>query len=72
MPEVLQILIDLWKFDVKVFSSPWLYIPFLIPAAGYLAFFFLKWTVLTSPVWLPLRLIFQDLGRIRLVNNKKE
>ncbi len=72
MSEVLQILIDLWKFDVKVFSNPWLYIPFLIPAAGYLAFFFLKWTVLTSPIWLPLRLIFTDLGKIKLVNNKKE
>lgn len=47
----------LWKcfeYDVEVFSSAWIYVLFLIPACVYLAFFFVKWIVLTVPVWLPI------------------
>lgn len=53
MNRILETLIRLWEFDVWVFSQWWLYAPLLIPAALYLAFFFVKWMVLTAPLWLP-------------------
>lgn len=56
-----QRLFDLWwrcyEYDVAVFSEPWMYIPFLVPVTLYLVFFFLKWMVLTLPVWLPMKII---------------
>ena len=54
---VLQVLYECWLFDLWVFSQWWLYAPLLIPAAGYLVFFFVKWVVLTAPAWLPVSLI---------------
>lgn len=45
-------------FDLWVFSRWWLYVPLLIPALFYLALFFLKWSVLTAPLWLPLKIVF--------------
>lgn len=47
----------MFKYDVEVFSKPWLYIPLLIPAAFYFVFFIIKWAVLTSPIWIPGRII---------------
>jgi len=51
------ILLDLFKSDVEILSNPWMYIPFLIPACFYLVFFFIKWTILTTPMWLPINII---------------
>lgn len=45
----------LWSsflYDYEVFSKPWLY-AWLIPASIYLGFFFIKWVVLTLPLWGP-------------------
>jgi hypothetical protein len=49
----LEILWNSFQYDIHVFSKGWLYYWFLLPAAGYLIFFFIKWIVLTAPVWLP-------------------
>jgi len=57
MKEVADIIIDLWKYDISVFGQWWLYAPFLIPAMCYLSFFFLKWTVITAPLWLPIAIL---------------
>jgi len=57
MNEVIDVLVSFWLFDVAVFSSPWLYIPFLIPFMFYLMFFFIKWSLLTAPLWLPLKIL---------------
>ena len=43
--------------DVEVFSQPWLYWWFLVPAAFYFVFFVLKWAVLTMPFWLPVVIV---------------
>jgi len=43
--------------DIEVFSQPWIYICLLIPAFFYLMFFILKWTILTAPFWIPIRII---------------
>ena len=61
MNEYLEILLDQFRWDLAVFSKPWLYWPLLIPAAGYFTFFLLKWTVLTAPIWLPIKLIIAPL-----------
>jgi len=47
-----------FQYDLFVFSQWWMYAPLLIPAIGYVIFFFLKWGVLLMPVWLPLNLLF--------------
>lgn len=57
----LQFCYNTFMFDMEVFSKPWLYIPFLIPAFGYFMFFCIKWSIITMPLWLPLRLIFVNL-----------
>jgi len=57
--KLLLMLLDLWTYDIEVFSNKWMYIPLCLPAAVYLTFFFLKWSVLTAPVWLPISLIFR-------------
>lgn len=53
----LNLLWNCFQFDVHVFSEPWMYIVLLIPATFYLAFFIIKWIVLTAPVWLPFKII---------------
>ncbi len=52
----LNLLWNNFQFDIDVFSQPWLYYWLLIPAVGYFVFFFIKWAVLTTPVWLPIAL----------------
>ena len=53
----LDIILPLFQFDLMVFSQWWLYVPFLIPFLFYMMFFIMKWTILTAPIWVPLRLI---------------
>ncbi len=67
--EYVTILMGMFKYDVEVFSKPWLYIPLLIPACFYLVFFFIKWIVLTSPIWIPCKIILK--GFTSLFNNSK-
>lgn len=57
MNEILQTLTNLWLWDVAVFSKPVMYWPLLIPATCYLMFFFVKWAVITAPLWFPIYLI---------------
>ena len=53
-------LLDLYEsmflYDVEQFSQPWMYW-FVLPALGYFAFFMVKWTVLTMPIWLPFNIM---------------
>jgi hypothetical protein len=62
MQRIAELLISQYEYDIAVFSNPWLYVFFLIPAMAYLVFFILKWSVLTMPVWLPLAKIAQSLS----------
>ena len=52
--EYFSILLSQFKFDVEVFSHPWMYYYILVPALGYLCFFMIKWSVLTAPIWIPI------------------
>lgn len=53
----LELLLRAFEYDLRVFSEPWMYYPLLIPVTAYLAFFSVKWAVLTAPVWMPVRMI---------------
>ena len=64
LEKYLQLLWKCFEFDINVFSQVWLYAWILIPAFCYLIFFFVKWAVLTAPIWLPFSLIigtFKDI-----------
>lgn len=63
MNEVIQFLIEQWKFDMWVFSQWWLYAPLAIPACFYLSFFFTKWAVLTAPIWIPISIVARVIRR---------
>jgi hypothetical protein len=66
MNELLDTLYELWLYDVHVFSKPWIYWCLCIPALFYLKFFFLKWTVLTAPLWLPVVIIIGLSNRLKI------
>lgn len=57
--KILQTLYGFWVYDMEVFSNVWMYAPLCLPAVVYLGLFFLKWSVVTAPVWLPIALIFR-------------
>ena len=59
MNEIITILVEQWKYDIGVMSQPWMYYCLLIPIIFYLAFFVMKWMVLTLPIWLPLSILFK-------------
>jgi len=57
MSDLLQLYIDLLKWDIAQMSHPWMYY-WIIPITFFLPFFFAKWTVLTAPLWLPFGMIY--------------
>ena len=44
-------------FDIAVMGNPWMYYPLLIPAVIYTLAMTLKWTAITMPIWLPIRMV---------------
>jgi len=56
MNKIFEILIDLYIYDVEVLSQPWV-LWTIVPGILYMCFMFLKWTVLTCPLWLPITII---------------
>lgn len=59
MDRILEVLIEQFLYDVDMMSYPWMYYWGLVPITAYLAFFFVKWVVLTAPLWLPLVILFR-------------
>jgi hypothetical protein len=68
MLEILEAYLNfIWstfQYDMEVFSQGWMYYWLLIPAVFYFIFFFIKWAVITAPIWLPVRLFFNGIGSI--------
>lgn len=60
MDKVLDILYGFYIYDLEVFSQPWIYWT-IIPAIVYLAFFVVKWAVLTLPVWFPIKILLDSI-----------
>jgi len=65
MQRIIELLVRCFEYDVEVFSQPWMYWCLLIPATFYLMFFFMKWAVLTAPVWLPIAMIISAFRQAR-------
>ncbi len=65
--KIVQVLFECWIYDVEIFKNSWFYWPLCIPAMFYTAFFFVKWAVLTAPVWLPISFM---LGGLRIILKK--
>lgn len=61
----LELLWRMFETDIEQLSQPWMYYWLLVPAIGYLIFFFLKWSVLTAPIWLPFSIIVRSLKDVR-------
>ena len=59
MSEILELYRQCLKYDLDKFSEPWMYWWLLIPALCYMFFFFVKWTVITAPFWLPFAILLQ-------------
>lgn len=57
----LELLWYQFEFDIQILSQPWMYYWLLVPALGYTIFFFFKWVVLTTPIWLPPTIVAQAL-----------
>jgi len=57
MNEIARILLEQYQFDVSVMSQPWMYWWLLLPITAYVAFFLVKWAMLTAPLWLPIALV---------------
>jgi len=60
----LDLLWRMFEADINQLSQPWMYYWLLVPAIGYLVFFFIKWAVLTTPIWLPLSIIVRSQGDV--------
>ncbi|HEX3020370.1 MAG TPA: hypothetical protein VHP36_08700 [Chitinispirillaceae bacterium] len=59
----LDLLWKMFQYDIDKLSQPWMYYWVLVPVMFYLVFFFVKWTVLTTPLWLPLTIVLQSFRR---------
>lgn len=70
--EILNILQQMYLFDVWVFTQWWLYAPFLIPAIFYFIFFVLKWITLTLPIWLPIVIVIEAIKTKTNINKKED
>ena len=53
----LNLLWNSFQSDVSILSNWWMWAALLIPAAGYIVFMLVKWTLLTMPIWIPIKLI---------------
>lgn len=70
--EILTVFQQLYLFDVWVFSQWWLYAPLFIPAMFYFAFFVIKWSVLTLPVWWPIIAIIKAMKTKTIIHVKED
>ncbi len=62
-----EILLGIFENDIAIMSQPWMYYT-VLPIVGYVIFFFLKWGVITAPMWLPFSIV---VGAARTKTGKK-
>ena len=60
MDAVLSELSSWFLFDLWVFTRWWVYVT-VFPIAIYIPFFFLKWMMVTAPIWLSVTAIINTL-----------
>ena len=61
------LLYDLFVYDVEVMSQAWMYWCLMIPICCYAAFFLVKWSLLTAPLWLPIYLALDGVVKVKKV-----
>jgi hypothetical protein len=69
MEAIITILSSWFLFDLWFFSQWWAYV-FILPILFYIPFFFLKWIVITAPLWIPFRFMFSGIINITKNINK--
>lgn len=70
LTKYLEFLWQMFQFDMDVLSQPWMYYWVLVPAIGYIIFFFCKWIVLTTPIWIAPFMALQALKRDKVSKKK--
>ncbi len=65
----LETLMEYFQYDLHVMSKPWVIFT-IIPIVIYLVFFFIKWAVLTTPLWMPFAIIASAARARRSGKNK--
>lgn len=71
MNKLIDVLSGQLQYDIEVMSQPWMYWCLMIPILLYVAFFFVKWTVLTAPFWLPFGFIVKAFRSASSTDEKK-
>lgn len=61
MNPILQFLQDQYLYDMRVLFTPWVYLT-IFPFIVYSIIFFIKWSLITGPIWIPL-------SKIKLINS---
>ena len=59
----LDILINCFRYDVKVYSKWWIYVTFF-PVIFYTIFFIIKWWLLTIVIWLPGKILLNNITNL--------
>ena len=63
----LELLWNSFQYDMEIYGEEWVWYT-VIPLILYTIVFFIKWIVLTTPMWLPIRLA---LGGLKFTPVKK-
>ena len=71
MDPVIHKLAEMWLQDMNQFSQPWMYYWFFVPAIVYFCMYVIKWFTITLPIWGPILIITQTIGK-KDDDNKKE
>lgn len=65
-----DILLGIFENDIAIMSQPWMYYT-VLPIIGYVIFFFIKWCVITAPMWLPFTIV-AGAFRVKPIQKKKK
>lgn len=54
--EYINLIWAYWLQDLEALSMWWMW-AFVLPALGYILFMWIKWVILTMPLWIPIKVI---------------
>ena len=69
MEAIIALLSSWFLFDLWFFTQWWAYV-FILPIVFYIPFFFIKWIIITAPIWIPINLMFSGLINKTTIINK--
>lgn len=68
--EYINFLWSIYKQDMTNLSQWWMWAFLAIPGIGYLIFFFIRWCLITTPLWLPFFLALSGIKCFSRSNGK--